>query len=73
MLLLHCLHYIKRINIVFNATKKVDTLSNRNIFSLIRQLILDFQTATTNVSVYYLTDSGSRKLRNYKQHGEAGQ
>lgn len=58
---------------MFNATKKVDTLSNRNIFSLIHQLILVFQTATTNVSVYYLIDSGSRKLRNYKQHGEARQ
>lgn len=58
---------------MFNATKKVDTLSNRNIYSLIHQLILVFQTVTTNVSVYYLIDSGSRKLRNYKQHGEAGQ
>lgn len=58
---------------MFNATKKVDTLSNRNIFSLIRQLILVLQTATTSVSVYYLIDSGSRKLRNYKQHGEERQ
>lgn len=56
---------------MFNATKKIDALSNRNIFSLIHRLILVFQTATTNVSVYYLIDSGSRKLRNYKQHGEA--
>lgn len=58
---------------MFNATKKVDTLSNRNIFSLIRQLILVLQTATTNVSVYYLIDSRSRNLRNYKQHGEVRQ
>lgn len=56
---------------MFNATKKIDALSNRNIFSLIHRLILVFQTATTNVSVYYLIDSGSRKLRNYKHHGEA--
>lgn len=56
---------------MFNATKKIDAFSSRNIFSLIHRLILVFQTATTNVSVYYLIDSGSRKLRNYKQHGEA--